>query len=383
MIKRNIYIMYAISLLQGMVFYAPVATLYRQARGLSVFHITLIESLSFVVMILLEIPWGYVADKIGYKKVMTICCFLYFISKLVFLRADGFIWFLSERILLGVVCAGLSGVDSAMLYESTDKENSQKVFGVYSALSRAGLLIAAGAFALFIKDDFWLSAFATTISYLSAAILSLFLKEVKLKEKEREKTSIKYAFATLKQTFANSKLLLLVLSTALFSQTCQTLTVFLNQPKYVATGLDTTMISVAYIFVTLSGVCSAFSYLFTKKIGTKNFGIILLTSAIFSCGGIAFSGSGFLCIVFMVVLAISWSMFEPVQIQIQNTEIKSENRATVLSINSALMSLLAVFTNVIFGKTADVNINYAFLLGAGFCAAGLVLYILSFLKRKI
>ena len=42
MIKRNIYLLWGIALLQGMVFYAPVATLYRQAAGLGIFHITLL-----------------------------------------------------------------------------------------------------------------------------------------------------------------------------------------------------------------------------------------------------------------------------------------------------------------------------------------------------
>lgn len=42
--KRNIYIMYAIALLQGMVFYGPAATLYRQEAGTNVFHITVIDS---------------------------------------------------------------------------------------------------------------------------------------------------------------------------------------------------------------------------------------------------------------------------------------------------------------------------------------------------
>lgn len=66
--KKNIYLMYAIALLQGMVFYGPIATLYRQANGLTVFHITLIESVSYLLCILFEVPWGIIADKIGYKK---------------------------------------------------------------------------------------------------------------------------------------------------------------------------------------------------------------------------------------------------------------------------------------------------------------------------
>lgn len=81
--KRNLYLMYAIALLQGMVFYGPIATLYRQAQGVSVFQITLIESLSMALAVALEIPWGVIADKIGYRHTMIFCSVLFFASKLV------------------------------------------------------------------------------------------------------------------------------------------------------------------------------------------------------------------------------------------------------------------------------------------------------------
>ena len=86
--KRNLYLMYAIAFLQGMVFYGPVATLYRQAQGVSVFQITVIESISLILCILLEVVWGVAADKIGYKKTMVFCCALYFLSKIIFWRAE-------------------------------------------------------------------------------------------------------------------------------------------------------------------------------------------------------------------------------------------------------------------------------------------------------
>ena len=120
--KRNIYLMYIIALLQGMIFYGPVATLYRQVHGVSIFQITLIESISLILCILLELPWGIVADKIGYRKTLVFCCWIYLISKIVFWLADGFIWFLAERIMLSFVIDGFSGVDTSILYLS-DREN--------------------------------------------------------------------------------------------------------------------------------------------------------------------------------------------------------------------------------------------------------------------
>ena len=111
-LKRNLYLMYAMALLQGMVFYGPIATLYRQAAGLSIFQITAIESVSLVLTLLLELPWGYVADRIGYRRTMVFCSGLFLVSKVVFWRADGFGLFLLERMLLSVVGAGLSGVEA-------------------------------------------------------------------------------------------------------------------------------------------------------------------------------------------------------------------------------------------------------------------------------
>ena len=133
-LKRNRILLYAVALLQGMVFYAPVSTLYRAAQGVTVFEITLIESVSLALCLLLEIPWGYLADRIGYRRTMVFCAVLYLLSKIVFWRADGFGLFLLERVMLSVVIAGLSGVDMSILYLSSEEGESQKAFGIYSAM---------------------------------------------------------------------------------------------------------------------------------------------------------------------------------------------------------------------------------------------------------
>ena len=56
--KKNLVIMYALACLHGMVFYGPVAVLYRQAAGVSVFQTALIESISLVLTVPLELPPG-------------------------------------------------------------------------------------------------------------------------------------------------------------------------------------------------------------------------------------------------------------------------------------------------------------------------------------
>ena len=233
--KKNIYLMYAIALLQGMVFYGPVATLYRQAQGVSVFQITLIESISLILCLALEIPWGIVADKIGYKRTMVFCCGLYFISKIVFWQASGFGWFLLERVLLSIVIAGLSGVDSSILYLSCDEGKSQKVFGIYNSLQTAGLLTASLVFSVFVGENYKLAGFLTVISYGLAALAAAFLTEVKDGQSHAmDMGELKSIFA---QALKNKSLLLFLLAVAFLSETQQTITVFLNQLQYEKCGM--------------------------------------------------------------------------------------------------------------------------------------------------
>lgn len=63
--------------------YSPVTTLYWQAQGVTVFQIAVIKSISLVLSILLEISWGIVENKIGYRKNVAFCSMLRFVFKIV------------------------------------------------------------------------------------------------------------------------------------------------------------------------------------------------------------------------------------------------------------------------------------------------------------
>ena len=234
-IKRNIYLRYGISLLQGMVFYGPIATLYRQAAGVTVFEITLIESISLALCIALEMPWGVVADRIGYKNTLVISSLIYVVSKVVFWKADGFGGFLLERVMLSVVMAGMSGCDVSLLYLSCREGESHQVFGVYNLLNTAGLLAAALIFSVAIGDDYRMAGFLTVLTYAAAAALAFGLKEVKEKE---DRKPVKGRFLTcLKEVVSDKRFLLLLVGMAFLAETNQTITVFLNQLKYEACGI--------------------------------------------------------------------------------------------------------------------------------------------------
>lgn len=367
-LNRNIYILYAIALFQGMVFYGPVATLYRQAAGISIFEITLIESISLILCIGLEMPWGMAADRIGYRRTMIICCALYFLSKAVFWKADSFGDFLFERILLSVVTAGLSGCDISILYLSCRKGESQKVFGIYQTLGTAGLLFASMIYSLFIGDDYKKAGFLTMAVYGAAALSALGIKEVKGREiKEKKRESVWNQFkAVLKDRY----FLMAVLGMALLAETNQTVTVFLSQLQYAAGGMSVKVMGISYIFVTLAGMSGMWSADLTKKLGVFRFSFILFFLGASACSGLAGTKSPILSVLLVILLRVASSMAAPLLTELENQRVSSQDRATVLSLYAVLMEGIGAGTNILFGGAAGIDLSFAMLGGAAFCVMG-------------
>lgn len=372
--------MYAIALLQGMVFYGPIATLYRQVQGVSIFQITVIESISLALAILLEIPWGIVADKIGYRKTMIFCSGLYFVSKIVFWKATNFGGFLAERIMLSVILAGISGVDSSILYLSCERENSQKAFGIYNSMGMAGLLIAATVFSLFVGDNYRLAGFLTVISYGFALLFSFGLTEVKaVKPRGFQAESFQITF---QKTLSNGTLLLFLFAVAFLSEVHQTITVFLNQLQYERCGQHSGEIGFVYIIATLLGLLGFYSFAVTKRMGISRSILLFCGMPMISCLVLAFTKNALPSVIGILTIRISNTLFQPFQAEILNKQVQTENRATALSIYSMLINCVAIGTNLIFGALANRKLPMAFLFGGGICTLSLILFYVSMNHRK-
>lgn len=381
-IKKNIVIMYAISFLQGMVFYGAITTLYRQAVGVNIFQITLIESISLALCLVLELPWGIVADKIGYKNTMIVCCVLYFLSKIVFWQADGFGMFLLERIMLSIVIAGLSGVDSSVIYLSCEKDYVQKAFSIYSSLGTVGMLLSTGIYSLFMSGQYRLTGLCTAITYGIAMILIFFLEEVKPAEKE-EKNAVKDFYIILKDTFHRKELFVFLIGIALFSEVHQTITVFLNQLQYVRSGMSDQVIGWVYVAMTLAGLIGVKSEQFTNFFGKRRSGLLLIGLSCVSCVALTITKNPILSVIAIITIRVTFSLLMPLVDTIENQQVRHENRATALSINSVIMDGVAIATNLVFGKLADFNLTYALAISAIFCLIGMVGYSYSCRKFRM
>ncbi len=73
-------------------------------------------------------------------------------------------------------------------------------------------------------------------------------------------------------------------------------------------------------------------------------------------------------------IRVCFSLLSPLGAELQNKAITTSDRATALSMSTMIMDLLAVFTNLVFGKLADFDLSTAMCLGGFLCIVGIGLY---------
>ena len=330
----------------------------------------------------LEIPWGILADKIGYRLTMGLCCLIYFVSKIIFWKAWNFQDFLLERIFLIIAVSGLSGVDITLLYFHAPKGKSQKVFGIYESMGTGGLLTAAVCFSIFLENHWRRAAFLTAAAYGLAFVLALFLG--KPETQRAEKPSGKASKSPLKLSqnvlHAVSPSFLFFLSGAGFlAETRQYITVFLNQPQYIACGLSAGTIALLYILTQIAGMAGPWSYSLTKKLGIPLFSACCFLCPALLCFILAFTHSPLCSAICILGIQGFISLFQPLQTELQNRGISTPRRAAALSFQAMFLEVTSAVLEPIFGSLAQKNLGLAFSAGGFFCIGGFFLFLLWYI----
>lgn len=373
--KKNLYIMYAISFLQGLVFYGPIATIYRQSRGLSIYQIFLLSSILMILMITLEIPWGFLADRFGYKRTLLLSYFIFFVSKIVFLNAGSFITFLVETILMAVAVSGISGCDSALLYSSAGEKESEKAFSYFSASSAAGFFTASFISTFIVENHMDYTVLFTVFAYMLAFIAALFLKDVNYKKQD---ISI---LSSIKNIFRNKGILLFVIAMSLVSESTHSICVFLNQPQYLKSGISISYFGLLSAIMQIICILSARSYSLSRKFGQKKLILWLFISITICSLLLAFVRSAYVSVIVIAAIEGTFALCQPLSQDIQNKSISTGDRATMLSAYAMAGDIFAAVTNISVGKASDLSLEFGFLLCGLFSAIAVILVIFYY-KRS-
>ena len=182
---------------------------------------------------------------------------------------------------------------------------------------------------------------------------------------------IKATFATIAQ---NKSFIMFLFAAALLAESNQTITVFLNQLQYLRSGIEPHYMGYIYILVTISGLLAAYSYRISEYLGEPAAVKLIFFAAGLACTVLAITSKPIISVLGILFLRISASLFVPIRMDIENRQVSISSRATILSVYSSIMNAVAVSTNLIFGRMADIDVKYSMALGALFCFMGLIVY---------
>jgi len=115
----------------------------------------LLKSVYSIVIVILELPSGYVADVLGRKKTLVAGSFLAAIGFIIYSLSHSYIGFIIAEVALGAGHSFVSGADSAMLYDTLASRNRQREYAKFEGMnasignfSEAFAGLAGGALAL-------------------------------------------------------------------------------------------------------------------------------------------------------------------------------------------------------------------------------------------
>lgn len=374
--------------LKNLRFFEPFLILFFLYTGqLNLFQIGLLISIREVIVYLVEIPSGVIADTYG-KKTQLVMCFVFYIISFGIFFLGGFypeFWiFVIAMALFGVGEAFRSGTHKAMIMQFLDVEDIQepksKIYGRTRSMSLIGstvMSLISIALIILFKGEYQYLFLLTIVPYLLDLIMIMtypkYMNERK-KSQFKMKQFLKENWESIKYVFKSSRVRGFVFDASAFQAGFKSIKDYI-QPLIVGTvagffvfqlytDQETNLemnekiyIGVIYaIIYIISALASRNAYKVEKhvdKIKAINYGWLLtgLVALILSF----FTDQIIVIVIAFVLMYVILNIRRPMMVQEIGDVTEEGRRASVLSIQSQLTSLLLIIFAPIMGLIADYS----------------------------
>ena len=127
-LERNLKLYPWYSMALESLFWAPVFILLFSSR-FSITQVLQLEGIYYVAVVLLEVPSGYVSDRVGRKSTLIVAACLLAVAYAVFFLGDTFAVFVVAKVLMAAGFSFKSGTDASFHYDSHQALGRSSSFG--------------------------------------------------------------------------------------------------------------------------------------------------------------------------------------------------------------------------------------------------------------
>lgn len=359
-LERNIKLDYMYTALNNLNMMNFVWVLYLSHCGMSLAQIGMLEGIFHVTSTVCEIPSGAISDLFGRRNSMIVGRICIAISCVIMLFTRSFGGFACSFIIQALGYNFNSGSEEALVYDSAklsgQEENYLKINGRINILIEVSQIFATvvgGVLAEYSYTYCYIACFS--IAVFSVAPL-LFMTEPPITRNNMKKNSWSVKFCEhFKECFlilsGNRDILKIILFySGIFIMDASFY--FYGQQYFSERGFD--KIQIGFLLMSV-GIASSLGAVLServyRKIGEMISGIHAICISIcivtFGIGGTTFAMVAF------VLPGFLSAMLYPVQSNILNSLIPSEQRATLISVNSMCFSMMMIITFPVIGGLAD------------------------------
>jgi MFS family permease len=383
MFASNITKVVIVNFCQRFHLYIHAYALLLLARGLTLFQISLIESIVVGTIFIMEVPTGILADRVGRKWSIFFSTFFLMCAEFIFIFAQSYAWYLVIALLTGTGFAFASGAVEAMVYDSLPEENRddamKRAMGRVNSTGQIAFFIAPIVGAIIIGDarpERFIPAIALTVLALFIGlIVNMTLREPTTEWSADKQNAVELFRGGIALLWNNKKLRWLALIMIFTSPFTGTLVTTLAAPYMVQNTVSPFMIGVVLsVGSLLSAITQRYAYKLEAWLGQQRAIAILILLPGVMYWVLALIAGPVLTVFVVILMYGTNDMKAPLFSAYQNAQIDSRNRATVLSLINMFVSLFVAIFAPIYASLAQVSPVLAFVaMGGVILMAGLLL----------
>lgn len=320
----------------------PIIVLFYEENGLGLKDIFLLKSVYSIVLVILDIPTGYLADVWGRKNCLLTGCLIAFGGFICYSFSSVFGAFLIAEILLGIGQSLVSGADSALLYDTMlhyKRENEYlKYEGKVTMVGNFSEAFAGICGGLLATSSLRLPFYGQIGIAFIGIPASLALHE--FNAKTHIVNPVKNILAIIRYSLiTNRSLCYDIMFSGIIGASTLTMAWFV-QPVLMHIDLPTALFGVVWTVLNLTvGIAALYSDMLNARLGENRTYTLILISIVSGYLAISFNLNYF-CLFLFLLFYIVRGFATPILKGYINRQTFSEMRATVLSIRNFIIRLI-------------------------------------------
>jgi MFS family permease len=353
-LESNLWKIYFYRLFSNFWLIAPILIPFYESNGLSATQVFIVQSIYLGTVLIFEIPSGYLSDVIGRKKTLTLGAVFLPVGLAVYASSHGFCGFSLAEVILAIAASMRSGTDSALIYDTLLQlkgEAHYKTFegkaDFYARIGDSASSVLGGLLALItLRVPFYINV----VTSLPLIPLAITLIEPKRESLEAE-NPFREILGIVKYCLVNPKIRSVLIYFSVMIST-GIIGVWSYYMYYGKLGLSVGYYGILFaVFALCSGYGSKKAHSLESRLGRgTSLSLLLSISLVFILLG---QIKAVYLIPLIFVNGFFWGFSGPLLAGYLNELVKSEIRATALSVMNMVGSLSFVILAPVFGKIVD------------------------------